>query len=293
MQIIESPQEMQSLSARWKCEGQSIGFVPTMGALHEGHLELCRRARAEHGRFIASIFVNPLQFGPNEDLQKYPRPFERDCHLLHAAGCDALFAPPKDAMYGKVDITNGHGAPGVPHTFVEVAVLGDVWEGVTRPGHMRGVATVVAKLFNIVTPTASYFGEKDYQQLRLIEQMVRDLNFPLQIVPVPTVREADGLALSSRNAYLSADERKAATVLHRAMCKAKDLTSQGERDVAALGRAMQEICDSEPLVSVQYITLVDPENLAPLHTIEKPARILVAAHVGKTRLIDNMEISGS
>ncbi len=292
MQIIESPQEMQALSALWKCQQQSVGLVPTMGALHEGHLELCRRARQDCQKFVASIFVNPLQFGLNEDLQKYPRPFERDCELLRAAGCDVLFAPASEAMYGAAGMTDGHATPGEPHTFVEVAVLGEVWEGVTRPGHMRGVATVVAKLFNIVGPTAAYFGEKDYQQLKLIEQMVRDLNFPLKIVPVPTVREADGLALSSRNAYLSADERNAALSLYRALTKAREMAAHGELDVATLGRAMQAICEAEPLVNVQYITIVDSQNLAPLQTLNGPARVLLAAWVGNTRLIDNVEISG-
>ncbi|HEY0074399.1 MAG TPA: pantoate--beta-alanine ligase [Abditibacteriaceae bacterium] len=289
MLIIESPQEMQALCAQWKCQGNTIGFVPTMGALHEGHLELCRRARQEHSKFVASIFVNPLQFGPNEDLQKYPRPFERDCDLLRQSGCDALFAPPLDAMYG-TGITNGHAAQGVPHTFVEVAVLGEVWEGVTRPGHMRGVATVVAKLFNIVGPTAAYFGEKDYQQLKIIEQMVRDLDFPLEVAPVSTVRESDGLALSSRNAYLNEAERQAAPALYRALCKGRELAQNGERDVTILGCAMQEICDAEPLISVQYITVVDPQTLAPLHTLEGPARVLIAARVGNIRLIDNIEV---
>lgn len=290
MQIIESAQEIQALCAQWKCDRQTIGFVPTMGALHQGHLELCRRARSEHGKFVASIFVNPLQFGPNEDLKQYPRPFERDCELLSAAGCDALFAPTRDAMYGATGITNGHNAPGVPQTFVEVAVLGDVWEGVTRPGHMRGVATVVAKLFNIVGPTAAYFGEKDFQQLKLIEQMVRDLNFPVEIVPVPTVREADGLALSSRNAYLSETERQAAPALYRALSKAREMAASGERDVTVLGRAMQEICEANSLISVQYITVVEPQTLAPIHTLNGPARVLIAARVGNTRLIDNIEI---
>jgi pantoate--beta-alanine ligase len=291
MLIIESPQEMQALSAQWKCEKNTVGFVPTMGALHAGHLELCHAARREHSKFVASIFVNPLQFGPNEDLQKYPRPFEHDCELLRKAGCDALFAPPHGTMYN-TGITNGHAAQGVPHTFVEVAVLGEVWEGVARPGHMRGVATVVAKLFNIVAPTAAYFGEKDYQQLKIIEQMVRDLNFPLQIVPVPTVRESDGLALSSRNAYLNEAERQAATALYRALCKGCELARSGERDVTVIGCAMQEICDAEPLISTQYITIVEPQTLAPLHVIDGPARALIAARVGSTRLIDNLEISG-
>lgn len=290
MQIIESPQEMQALSAQFRCAGQSVGFVPTMGALHQGHLELCRRARSEQNQFVASIFVNPLQFGLNEDLARYPRPFERDCDLLREVGCAALFAPLAETMYGPAQ-AGGHAPPGVPHTFVEVAVLGELWEGAARPGHLRGVATVVAKLFNIVSPSAAYFGEKDYQQLKVIEQMVRDLNFPLRIVPVPTVRESDGLAMSSRNVYLKPEERQAAASLYRALICARQLAKNGERDVAALGRAMQDIISAEPLVTVQYITIVEPQTLAPLHTLNGPARVLIAARVGETRLIDNLEIS--
>ena len=291
MRIIESPLEMQELCAQWRCERQSVGFVPTMGALHEGHLELCRHARQGNDKFVASIFVNPLQFGAGEDLNKYPRPFERDCRLLQEAGCDAVFVPSEAVMYGPA-LTHGHAAPTVPHTIIEVAVLGEIWEGVVRPGHLRGVATVVAKLFNIVGPTAAYFGEKDYQQLKVIEQMTRDLNYSVTIVPVPTVREADGLALSSRNAYLNSQERAAATALYRAMARATQMTQRGERDVTILGRAMLRLCEAEPLVSVQYITIVDAETLAPLHQLDgTPARALIAARVGKTRLIDNLMLS--
>lgn len=291
MQIIESPREMQMLCAQWRCEQQSIGFVPTMGALHEGHLDLCRRARRDHQKFVASIFVNPLQFGVSEDLGKYPRPFERDCKLLEEVGCDALFAPPESEMYGQAQLTHGHAPPGVPNTFVEVTVLGEVWEGVARPGHMRGVTTVVSKLFNIVGPDAAYFGEKDYQQLKVIERMTSDLNFPTQIVPVPTVREADGLALSSRNAYLNAEERQAATALYRALTRAAEMAKNGQRDVAVLGREMHKICEAEPLVTIQYITIVDAETLAPIRVLEgNPARAMIAARVGNTRLIDNLAI---
>ncbi len=289
MQIIESPREMHSLCAQWRCENQSIGFVPTMGALHDGHLELCRRARREQDKFVASIFVNPLQFGAGEDLAKYPRPFERDLELLEKSGCDAIFAPSEDIMYGAAQLTHGHAPPGVPTTFVEVSVLGEIWEGVARPGHLRGVATVVAKLFNIVGPTAAYFGEKDYQQLKLIEHMARDLNFFIEVVPVPTVRETDGLALSSRNAYLTSAERAAAPALFRALNCAAKKAKAGERDITVLGQVMQRICEAEPLISVQYITVVDAETLAPLHHLDgTPARALIAARVGKTRLIDNL-----
>ncbi|MDF2440291.1 MAG: pantoate--beta-alanine ligase [Abditibacteriota bacterium] len=288
MEIIQTPQEMQQLSSRWKCEGHSIGFVPTMGALHAGHLALGRRAREENSRFVASLFVNPLQFGVNEDLSKYPRPFEEDCQMLRDAGCDALFAPSAETMYG---ISTHEASLHVPHTYVEVAMLGEVWEGVVRPGHLRGVATVVAKLFNIVLPQRAYFGEKDFQQLRVIEQMVQDLNFPITIVPVETVREADGLALSSRNAYLSAEERAAAQVLSRALCEGVARARAGESDAAQLGVHMQQILDAKPQIYVQYLTVVDANTLDSLaHLDGRPARILIAARVGQTRLIDNMPL---
>lgn len=288
MQIMESPQEMQQLSSGWKCEGQSIGFVPTMGALHDGHLALAKRARAENSRLVASIFVNPLQFGGNEDLSQYPRPFESDCESLRGVGCDAIFAPSAETMYG----TGTHEeALHLPHTYVEVAMLGEIWEGVVRPGHLRGVATVVTKLFNIVLPLRAYFGEKDFQQLRVIQQLVRDLNFPIDIVPVETVREADGLALSSRNAYLDAEERAAARVLSRALSEGVARAQSGESDVTELGAQMQKILDTQPQVHVQYLTVVDAETLESLaHLDGRPARILIAARVGETRLIDNMPL---
>jgi pantoate--beta-alanine ligase len=288
MQIIESPQEMQQLSSAWKCDGQSIGFVPTMGALHQGHLALAERAREENSRFVASVFVNPLQFSVNEDLDKYPRRFEEDCTMLREAGCDAVFTPSVQTMYG----TSTHEESlHLPHTYVEVALLGEVWEGVVRPGHLRGVATVVAKLFNIVLPQRAYFGEKDFQQLRIVQQLVSDLNFPISIVPVETVREADGLALSSRNAYLSAEERAAAKVLFCALSEGVARARAGETDVTELGVQMQQIIDKQPQIHVQYLTVVDAATLESLsHLDGRPARILIAARVGETRLIDNMPL---
>jgi len=288
MQIIESPQEMQQLSSGWKCEGQSIGFVPTMGALHDGHLVLAKRARAENSRFVASVFVNPLQFSVNEDLGKYPRPFEDDCAMLRDAGCDAVFTPSVQTMYG----TSTHQeALHLPHTYIEVAMLGEVWEGVVRPGHLRGVATVVTKLFNIVLPQRAYFGEKDFQQLRIVEQLVHDLNFPISVVPVETVREADGLALSSRNAYLNLEERAAAKVIYGALSEGVAIARDGESDVTKLGAHMQQIIEAEALVHVQYLTVVDAVTLESLsHLDGRPARILIAARVGQTRLIDNMPL---
>lgn len=287
MEIINQPAEMQRLSCSWQCMGQRIGFVPTMGALHAGHLELCRRARAENDRFVASVFVNPKQFGPNEDLSKYPRPFERDCDLLREAGCDAVFAPDVTAMYGDSAARRdkGHGC------WVEVSPLDEMWEGVTRPGHIRGVATVVAKLFNIMHPRRAYFGEKDFQQLRVVQLMVRDLNFDLDIVAVPTLREPDGLALSSRNAYLSPEERAAAPTLYRALQTGAQLAAQGERNVTKLGQSIDEVLATEPLLRPQYVAIVDAQTLQSLETLgDEPARLLAAAFLGKTRLIDNIAI---
>ncbi|HEX9998419.1 MAG TPA: pantoate--beta-alanine ligase [Abditibacterium sp.] len=283
MQIITSPQEMQQMSHQCGCERRSVGFVPTMGALHVGHLALCERARAENDKFIASIFVNPAQFGANEDLDRYPRPLQRDLELLREAGCDAVFTPDAQAMYGDADLLHG--------TWIDVSPFDEMWEGVTRPGHLRGVATIVAKLFNITLPMRAYFGEKDWQQLRVVTSLVRDLNFPIQIVGVETLREEDGLALSSRNAYLSPDERRAATAINRALKAGIEAARSGQTDVAALGVVMSEILGAEPLIKPQYLSIVDSETLQPLQQLDgRPARILVAAHVGNVRLIDNMGI---
>lgn len=283
MQIIPQPRAMQELCQGFRCQNQTIGFVPTMGALHAGHLELCRHARAENARFVASIFVNPTQFSAGEDLSRYPRPLENDLRLLKEAGCDAVFTPDAAALYGA--------APRLHATWVDVAPLGEMWEGVTRPGHLRGVATVVAKLFNIVGPSRAYFGEKDFQQLRVVQALARDLNFSTAVISVPTVREADGLALSSRNAYLSDDERRAARVLSRALRAGQEAARQGQNDVVQLGRIMDAVLSAEPLLQAQYLAIVDDESLQPLHYLDgHPARILVAAKVGQTRLIDNMAL---
>jgi pantoate--beta-alanine ligase len=289
MNIIESPQEMQRLAAQWRCNAESIGFVPTMGALHEGHLSLARTARSECTKFVASIFVNPTQFGPHEDYGKYPRPFERDCALLQEAGCDVLFAPPATAMYAAQRPL--HSQSNESQTFVEVIPLGEMWEGVERPGHMRGVATIVAKLFNIVRPGRSYFGEKDYQQLKVLQQMARDLNFDVEVIGMPTIREADGLALSSRNVYLAPEQRLAALKLNQALRAAAALARDGEMDCAVLRASMQQACDGDPLVAVQYIAVVEADSLMPLEKLlDVPARALIAARVGETRLIDNMAV---
>lgn len=303
MEIIRTPQEMQNWAARQRCDsrtsGQKVGFVPTMGALHEGHLTLARRARQECDIFVASIFVNPTQFGPGEDFVSYARPFERDCDLLRDCGCDILFAPDADAMYpapASLQTTSSTRSQAAnkmstPQTWVEVSSLGEIWEGAVRPGHLRGVATIVSKLFNLVRPTHAYFGEKDYQQLKVIQHLVRDLCFDIEIVPCATVREADGLAMSSRNARLSEEERASATVLSRALRAGIERAQQGERDVAQLGRVVQNVCAQESAVQIQYIAIVEGETLAPLQTLgDVPARILIAARLGSTRLIDNMAI---
>jgi pantoate--beta-alanine ligase len=289
MNIIESPQELQKLIKTWHVEGKSVGLVPTMGALHAGHLSLCERARSENDRFVASVFVNPSQFGPHEDLRQYPRPFERDCELLEAAGCDVIFAPTPAAMYGP-EAPHSSRSHGI-HTWVDVAKLGEIWEGVVRPGHLRGVATVVTMLLNIARPDRAYFGEKDYQQLKVIERLVQDLHFDTKIVACETVREADGLALSSRNVYLAPDEREASVLLSQALLHGVELAKNGERDIAALGRAMQGICERDALVSVQYIAIVDAETLNPIERLDgRVGRVLIAARVGHTRLIDNFPI---
>ncbi|RYG75136.1 pantoate--beta-alanine ligase [bacterium] len=283
MEIFTDPRTMQALSKSCGCERNSIGFVPTMGALHEGHLSLCHRARAENDKFIASIFVNPAQFGANEDLDRYPRPRDADLALLEKAGCDAVFAPDARSMYGDTDLLHG--------TWIDVTPFDEMWEGVTRPGHMRGVATVVAKLFNITLPTKAYFGEKDWQQLKVVESLVRDLNFPVEIVGVETVRESDGLALSSRNTYLEPELRRAATAINRALKAGVAAARDGEKDVACLGQIMDGIISAEPLLKTQYVSVVDSNTLQPLQQLDgRSARILAAVHAGNVRLIDNMGI---
>lgn len=281
MTIIDSPQQMQALCEEWRRAEYSIGFVPTMGALHDGHLALCRRAREENQKFVASIFVNPIQFRPGEDLNKYPRPFERDCELLQAVGCDALFAPSHQTMY-----------PSQASTFVDVEKVSTRWEGESRPGHFRGVATVVAKLLNIVPAHRAYFGEKDFQQLKVIERMACDLNFNVVICPCETIREPDGLALSSRNIYLSPEDRTAAPVLYRALETGQDALREGERNVESLLHVMREVLQREPRILTEYLAVVDNDSFEPMDIIQiKPARAIIAARAGSTRLIDNIALN--
>lgn len=254
-----------------------VGLVPTMGYLHEGHLSLARRARAECASVAASIFVNPTQFGPSEDLASYPRDLPRDLALLEAAGVDLVWTPTPDIVY-----------PAGFQTWVTVEEVTKPLEGSQRPGHFRGVATVVAKLFNAFQPHRAYFGQKDAQQVVVIKQMARDLDFPVEIVVCPTMREPDGLAMSSRNAYLNADQRAAAPVLFRALSAAATAYAAGERDAETLRQLMAEIIDAEPLARRQYVSVADPTTLQELHGPAERALLSMAVFVGKTRLIDNL-----
>jgi pantoate--beta-alanine ligase len=258
----------------------SIGLVPTMGYLHDGHLSLVSRARAENDRVAASLFVNPTQFGPHEDLSRYPRDVERDQALLAAAGCDLLFAPPVSEVY-----------PSGFSTTVDVGAVAEPLEGERRPGHFRGVATVVLKLFDIFQPDRAYFGEKDAQQLAVIRRLVKDLDVPVDVRPCPTVREADGLAMSSRNSYLNAEERRAAGILFRALGAAGQRFKSGEREAPMLRHAMSEVLQTEPLARVDYVALADPETFRPIEgVITGSALLLLAVRIGSTRLIDNLRV---
>jgi pantoate--beta-alanine ligase len=254
----------------------TVGLVPTMGYLHEGHLSLIRRAREENEHVIVSIFVNPAQFGPKEDLSRYPRDLERDLRMIEPY-TDLVWNPTAEIMY----------PPGY-QTWVEVETMTRPLEGAMRPGHFRGVTTVVAKLFNGVQPQRAYFGQKDAQQAAVIRQMVRDLNFPIEIVVCPIVREADGLAMSSRNIYLDPDQRKAATVLYRSLSAAKDAYESGERNAEKLRQLMKDVLASEPLAEIQYVSCADYDTLEDLSQIKGKALLSMAVFIGKTRLIDNV-----
>jgi pantoate--beta-alanine ligase len=284
LKICTSIAEMRSASRAARHAGLRVGFVPTMGALHEGHLSLVRVARAAADTVMASIFVNPTQFGPNEDLAKYPRSLERDREWLEREGVDVLFAPGVEEMY-----------PAGPATWVTVEGLSDKLDGRSRPGHFRGVATVVAKLFHIVEPDAAFFGQKDAAQAAIVRRMVRDLLLPVEIVVCPIVREADGLAMSSRNAYLDPQQRKQALVLHRSLQRVQQLAQAGEGDAARLIAAARQEFARESTVRLDYFEIVNPETLDPVPEISRGALVAVAAFVGTTRLIDNIvlgKISG-
>lgn len=281
MRILKSPDEMHAACAQLKREGRHIGFVPTMGALHEGHLSLLRAARKQSDVVAASIFVNPLQFGPTEDLDRYPRPFERDKELLAGEGCELLFAPESKEMYPEGAVT-----------YVEVAGLSDRLDGRSRPGHFRGVTTVVSKLFHIVEPDTAFFGQKDAAQVAVLRRMVADLNLPVRLVVCPIVRETDGLAMSSRNAYLSPAERKQALVLHRTLMRVHTLADRGERDAAMLLAAGKEVIAEEPGARLDYLEIVNWDTLEPVEDISGGALVAVAAWIGSTRLIDNVVLHG-
>lgn len=276
MEIIQNPQRMQERANQLRAEGKSIGFVPTMGYLHEGHLSLMRRAREECQVSVLSIFVNPTQFGPTEDLDRYPRDMEGDLQKASSERVDIVYLPSARDMY-----------PEGFRTYVTVEELSEKLCGASRPGHFRGVATVVLKLFNLVKPHRAYFGEKDYQQLTLIRKMVEDLNLDLQIVGMPTVRERDGLAMSSRNAYLSAEERRSALSLSRALKRAGEMAGQGERSAALLRKEIRRIIEGVPSPQIDYIAVCHPLTLEDLERIEDRALVALAVKVGNTRLIDN------
>ena len=269
--------------SRWRANaGVPVGFVPTMGFLHAGHLSLIRRARAENASVVVSIFVNPTQFGPGEDFQRYPRDLNRDLGLIESAQVDAVFTPTVDEMY-----------PPGSSTVVEVESLSGILEGASRPGHFRGVATVVCTLFHLVQPHRAYFGEKDYQQLLVIQRMVRDLQMPVEVIGCPTVREPDGLAMSSRNVYLSPPERAAAATLSGVLSDAKRLFQGGVRDALTLQNSVQSLLAAEPLIRIDYVAVVQPHTLQPLTTLGPDGAVIcLAVWLGKTRLIDNLRLDG-
>jgi pantoate--beta-alanine ligase len=280
LQIVKSVAQMQTICRELRTQGVVLGFVPTMGALHKGHLSIVQRATAECQTVVASIFVNPLQFAPGEDFAKYPRTFEQDSRQLEAEGVTVLFAPGAKEMYREGAVTT-----------ITVPGIGDRLDGASRPGHFTGVATVVAKLLQIVAPHRAYFGQKDAAQLAVLRQMVQDLNFDLELVSCAIVRDADGLALSSRNQYLSGPERQQALVLHRALAQIEQSIINGERQSPTLLQIGKNTLDAAEGVQVDYLAIVDPRSLLPVASAEKGALVAVAAYVGRTRLIDNFLVT--
>lgn len=277
MRVVTSPEEMQAASREVLRQGKRVGLVPTMGALHEGHLSLVRMARDQSPVVAVSIFVNPLQFAPGEDYEKYPRRLDRDREILEKECVDLVFVPAPQAMY-----------PRQQATYVTVEGLSDKLCGRSRPGHFRGVATVVAKLLNIVQPAVTYFGQKDATQVAIIRRMARDLNFATDIVVAPTVRASDGLALSSRNAYLNEQQRKSATVLYRVLTHIRSLAEEGEHNSEFLKQEGLKMLAQEPAVRLDYLEIADPEALDPVQDISRGALVAIAAYVGPARLIDNV-----
>jgi pantoate--beta-alanine ligase len=275
--VARTGAEVRSAVADARRRGLTVGLVPTMGALHEGHTSLIRAARAGTGFVVVSIFVNPTQFGPHEDLGRYPRPLEKDLELSAAEGADLVFTPPEEEVY-----------PPDFRTYVEVHGLQDVFEGASRPGHFRGVATVVLKLFNVVQPDVAFFGQKDAQQVRVVRQLVRDLDVPVRVQVCPIVREPDGLALSSRNRYLDEEQRRHATVLFQALDEARRRIEGGEREASVVQRALAARLAAEPGAVLDYAAVVDADSLRPLERIASAVLIVVAVKFGTTRLIDNL-----
>lgn len=283
--IVSTVNELRQAVRHCRKQGHSIGFVPTMGALHAGHASLVTRSVEECAFTVVSIFVNPTQFRPNEDYNKYPRTLEKDVELCRQAGAQLVFAPSVEEMYGKASFAAGENARS---TFVEVPGISDILEGKSRPGHFRGVATIVNKLFNQVQPDKAFFGQKDAQQVAVIQAMVRELSMPVEIVVCPTTREEDGLAMSSRNRYLTAKQRENATVLYHALNEARERVIEGERDAELLQVIMAGMLDDTPGCEREYVIIVDPDTFQPLKRVETPSLALIAARFGETRLIDNM-----
>ena len=274
MQVTKTVEETRNLVKEWKKQGKTIGLVPTMGFLHEGHASLIKRCREENDIVVVSDFVNPTQFGPTEDLEAYPRDLERDSRLCESLGADLIFNPEPSEMYHD------------PHAYVSIDLLSETLCGKTRPIHFKGVCTVVSKLFNIVTPDRAYFGQKDAQQLAIIKKMVKDLNFDITIVGCPIVREEDGLAKSSRNTYLSADERKVALCLSKAVKKGQEIIKPGMEAGKVLS-AMRDIINAEPLARIDYVSMVDAYDMQPVEKADRDVLVAMAVYIGKTRLIDN------
>ena len=274
MQIARTVEEAKQITRAWKRNGETIGLVPTMGYLHEGHASLIGRARKENDRVVVSVFLNPTQFAPNEDVESYQRDFDRDCALCEKIGADLVFHPEPEEMYHD------------PHAFVNIDLLSSTMDGAARPIHFRGVCTGVSKLFNIMQPDNAYFGQKDAQQLAIVKKMAADLNFDVKVNGCPIVREADGLAKSSRNTYLSAEERAAAPILFKAIQKGQETIAPGMR-AANLEAAMKDVLASEPLANTEYVTAVDALTMQPVETINRDVLVAMAVRIGTTRLIDN------
>ena len=280
MKVVKTIKEVREIVSSWRRDGLTVGLVPTMGYLHEGHQSLISKSVSENDRTVVSVFVNPIQFGPNEDLEAYPRDLKRDMEAVEAVGGDLIFNPEPAEMY-----------PSHFTSFIDTTETTELLCGAVRPVHFRGVCTVVGKLFNIVTPDRAYFGQKDAQQLATIRRFVRDLNFPIEIVPCPIVREADGLAKSSRNTYLSPAERKAALILSKSLALGKKAVDEGERDASKVVSIITESLQTEPLARIDYVEVVDFENIQRVETISGETLVAIAVYIGKTRLIDNFIVN--